>query len=247
MKADPGYRPVSRAYLFGGKAAPGYAMAKWIIKLVNAVGDVVNHDPDARGHIQVVFLRNYRVSLAERIFPAADLSEQISTAGKEASGTGNMKFMMNGAVTIGTYDGANIEIREAVGAENFFLFGLTAEEVAERRAHYQPNEIIEADADLQRVMHMLESGHFSQFEPGTFEAVVRSIRDPHDPWLTAADFRGYLDAQQQAEKAFRDPARWTRMSILNTACSGRFSTDRTMHAYNREIWHLEPVAPLAGN
>jgi starch phosphorylase len=234
-----------RCVLFGGKAAPGYWLAKRIIKLINNVANVINGDRDVGDKLKVAFLPNYRVSAMEVIAAATDLSEQISTAGKEASGTGNMKFMMNGAVTIGTYDGANIEIREAVGEENFFLFGLTAEQVAERRAHYQPNEIIEADADLQRVMHMLESGHFSQFEPGTFEAVVRSIRDPHDPWLTAADFRGYLDAQQQAEKAFRDPARWTRMSILNTACSGRFSTDRTMHEYNREIWRLEPVAPLA--
>jgi starch phosphorylase len=236
-----------RCVLFGGKAAPGYWLAKRIIKLINNVANVINGDRDVGNKLKVAFLPNYRVSAMEVIAAATDLSEQISTAGKEASGTGNMKFMMNGAVTIGTYDGANIEIREAVGEENFFLFGLTAEQVAERRANYQPNEIIEADADLQRVMHMLESGHFSQFEPGTFEAVIRSIRDPHDPWLTAADFRSYLDAQQQAEKAFRDPARWTRMSILNTACSGRFSTDRTMHEYNREIWHLEPVAPLAGN
>jgi len=236
-----------RCVLFGGKAAPGYWLAKRVIKLINNVANVINADREIGNQLKVAFLPNYRVSSMEVIAAAADLSEQISTAGKEASGTGNMKFMMNGAVTVGTFDGANIEIREAVGAENFFLFGLTAEEVAERRKDYRPNEIIEADADLQRVMHMLESGHFSQFEPGLFEAVIRSIRDPHDPWLTAADFRSYLEAQQRAAVAFRDRSRWTRMSILNTAASGRFSTDRTMREYNREIWRLEPVAPLADN
>ena len=236
-----------RCVLFGGKAAPGYWIAKRTIKLINNVANVINGDRDIGNQLKIAFLPNYRVSAMEIIASATDLSEQISTAGKEASGTGNMKFMMNGAVTIGTYDGANIEIREAVGAENFFLFGLTAEEVAERRENYQPNEIIEADEDLRRVMHMLESGHFSQFEPGLFETIVRSIRDSRDPWLTAADFRSYLDAQQRAANAYRDPLHWTRMSILNTACSGRFSTDRTMREYNREIWRLEPVAPLSGD
>jgi starch phosphorylase len=234
-----------RCVLFGGKAAPGYWVAKRIIKLINNVANVINGDPDVGSRLKVAFLPNYRVSAMEVIAAATDLSEQISTAGKEASGTGNMKFMMNGAVTIGTFDGANIEIREAVGAENFFLFGLTAEEVDVRRENYQPNEIIEADDDFRRVMHMLESGHFSQFEPGLFEALVRSIRDARDPWLTAADFRSYLDAQQRAAAAYGDPAHWTRMSILNTAFSGRFSTDRTMREYNREIWRLEPVAPLS--
>ncbi len=236
-----------RCVLFGGKAAPGYWIAKRTIKLINNVANVINGDRDIGNQLKIAFLPNYRVSAMEIIAAATDLSEQISTAGKEASGTGNMKFMMNGAVTIGTYDGANIEIREAVGAENFFLFGLTAEEVAERRENYQPNEIIEADEDLRRVMRMLESGHFSQFEPGLFESIVRSIRDSRDPWLTAADFRSYLDAQQRAASAYRDPLHWTRMSILNTACSGRFSTDRTMREYNREIWRLEPVAPLTGD
>ena len=236
----------ARCVLFGGKAAPGYWLAKRIIKLINNVANVINIDPEIGDQLKVAFLPNYRVSVMEVIASATDLSEQISTAGKEASGTGNMKFMMNGALTIGTYDGANIEIREAVGAENFFLFGLTAEQVAARRENYQPNEIIAADEDLRRVMQILESGHFSQFEPGLFEAISRSIRDPHDPWLTAADFRSYVDAQQQAAKAFQDKTRWARMSILNTASSGPFSTDRTMHDYNREIWRLEPIAPLSG-
>jgi starch phosphorylase len=234
-----------RCVLFGGKAAPGYWLAKRIIKLINNVALVINGDPEVGNQLKVAFLPNYRVSVMEIIAPASDLSEQISTAGKEASGTGNMKLMMNGAVTIGTYDGANIEIQDAVGADNFFLFGLKAEEVAALRGSYHPDAIIAADEDFARVMHMLESGHFSQFEPGFFEAIVRSIRDPNDPWLTAADFRSYVDAQQRVAAAYQDELRWTRMSILNTALSGVFSTDRTIREYNREIWHLDAVAPLS--
>ncbi len=232
-----------RCVLFGGKSAPGYYMSKQIIKLINNVADVVNHDADVGDRLKVVFFPNYRVSAMEVICPAADLSEQISTAGKEASGTGNMKFMMNGALTIGTLDGANIEIREEVGDENFFLFGLTAEEVEETRKHYDPNALIDQDEDLQRVMRLLECGHFNQFEPGLFETITASIRNPNDPWLVAADFRSYVDAQQQAANAFRDREAWLRMSILNAACSGKFSTDRTMLEYNRDIWNLEPISP----
>jgi starch phosphorylase len=180
------------------------------------------------------------VSAMEIIAPGTDLSEQISTAGKEASGTGNMKFMMNGAVTIGTLDGANIEIREEVGDDNFFLFGLTAEEVEATRAHYDPNALIEADKDLKRVMELLESGHFNHFEPGLFEPIVQAIRNPHDPWLVAADFRAFVDAQARVAGAYQDRENWTRMSILNTAGSGKFSTDRTMAEYNAEIWKLTP-------
>ena len=181
----------------------------------------------------------------EVIAPAADLSEQISTAGKEASGTGNMKFMMNGAMTIGTLDGANIEIREEVGDENFFLFGLDAGEVEAVRGHYDPNAIIAADEDFRRVMELLECGHFSQFEQGLFQSVIGAIRCANDPWLVAADFRSYVDAQQQASLAFQDQDRWQKMSVLNTAYSGKFSTDRTMQDYNRDIWHLDPVKPEA--
>ena len=155
-----------------------------------------------------------------------------------------MKFMMNGALTIGTLDGANIEIREEVGADNFFIFGLTAEQVEEARRGYDPNAIIEGDADLRRVMALIESGHFNQFEPGLFDAIVAAIRSPHDPWLVAADFRAFVDAQERAAAAYRDTGRWTRMSILNTAASGKFSTDRTMAEYNAEIWRLTPVAPI---
>jgi starch phosphorylase len=232
-----------RCVLIGGKAAPGYAMAKRIIRLVTAVADVVNHDPASKGLLHLAFLPDYRVSAMEVICPAADLSEQISTAGKEASGTGNMKFMMNGAITIGTLDGANIEIREEVGAENFFLFGLTAEQVEATHGHYDPAAIVAADPDLARVMHLLESGHFNLFEPGLFEPVIHSILNPHDPWLTAADFRGYVDAQQKVAAMYRDRERWIRMSILNVAASGKFSSDRTIQDYNSDIWHLPQVPP----
>ena len=235
---------VPRCVLFGGKAAPGYWMAKRIIKLINNVANVINNDPSVGDRLKVAFLPNYRVSAMEVIAPGTDLSEQISTAGKEASGTGNMKFMMNGAVTIGTYDGANIEILDAVGEDNFFLFGLRADEVEARKPYYDPSAIINADEDLRRVMQMLESGHFNQFEPGIFDAIAGSIRNPHDPWLTAADFRAFLDAQRRAAAAYQDTERWTRMSILNTAHSGRFSTDRTMQEYNHDIWKLESIAPL---
>nr|VFK13087.1 MAG: starch phosphorylase [Candidatus Kentron sp. LPFa] len=234
-----------RCILIGGKAAPGYWMAKRIIKLVGNVANVINNDPDVGDKLKMAFLPDYRVSVMEIIAPGTDLSEQISTAGKEASGTGNMKFMMNGAITIGTYDGANIEILEEAGDENFFLFGLTAEEVAARRGAYDPNAIIEEDDDLKRVMGMLEGAHFNQFEPGIFDAIVDSIRSPYDPWLTAADFRTFVAAQRRAANAYQDQERWTRMSIINAATSGKFSTDRTMQEYNEEIWHLEPVKPLS--
>ena len=230
-----------RCVLIGGKAAPGYYMAKQIIKLISNVAQVINNDPHVGDKLKLVFFPNYRVSAMEVICPAADLSEQISTAGKEASGTGNMKFMMNGALTIGTLDGANIEIREEVGAENFFLFGLTAEQVEQTHGHYNPSAIIAEDEDFKRVMNLLECGHFSQFEPGLFASIAHAIRSAHDPWLVAADFRSYLDAQQQAATAFQDQDAWTRMSIFNTAFSGKFSTDRTMQDYNRDIWKLKPV------
>ena len=230
-----------RCILVGGKAAPGYVMAKRIIKLVYAVGQMINDDPDTEGLLKLAFLPNYRVSAMEVICAGTDLSEQISTAGKEASGTGNMKFMMNGALTIGTLDGANIEIREEAGAENFFLFGLTSDEVESTRWNYNPGAIIEADKDLRRVMTLLENGHFNLFEPDIFDPIIQSIYSTNDPWLTAADFRSYVDAQQEVAKAYRDTEHWTRMSILNTATSGKFSSDRTILDYNRDIWHLQQV------
>jgi starch phosphorylase len=230
-----------RCVLIGGKAAPGYKMAKRIIKLINSVATVVNSDPDTTGLLKLAFIPDYRVSAMEVICAGADLSEQISTAGKEASGTGNMKFMMNGALTIGTLDGANIEIREEAGADNFFLFGLNAEQVEATRGQYNPAQIIEADEDLKRVMHLLESGHFNLFEPGIFDDIIQSIYSPVDPWLTAADFRSYVQAQREVAKAYQDSERWTRMSILNTAYSGKFSSDRTILDYNRDIWHLPHI------
>jgi len=230
-----------RLILIGGKAAPGYVMAKSVIKCINNVARVINTDPAMEGRLQLIFYSDYNVSAMEKICPAADLSEQISTAGKEASGTGNMKFMMNGAITIGTLDGANVEIREAVGSENFFLFGNTVEEIEALRGSYDPQAIIDADPDFRRVMHLLESGHFNRFEPGIFDSVIQSIKEPADPWMTAADFRSFVDAQCEAGAAYQDKTRWTRMSILNTASSGRFSTDRTMRDYNDDIWHLTPI------
>ncbi|MCW8983630.1 MAG: glycogen/starch/alpha-glucan phosphorylase, partial [Gammaproteobacteria bacterium] len=205
----------NRSVLIGGKAAPGYFMAKLIIKLVNCVAHVVNNDPDVGDKLKMVFFPNYRVSSMEVIAPAADLSEQTSTAGKEASGTGNMKFMMNGAITIGTYDGANIEILDAVGEDNFFLFGLKEDEVQELHGHYQPQAYIDSDPDLHAVFKLLESGHFSECKPGCFEPIIQSLKDPNDPWMTVADFRSYVDAQQAVALAYQDRDRWNRMSIMN--------------------------------
>jgi len=229
---------VPRCIIIGGKAAPGYRFAKTVIKLVNNVAGVVNDDDIVSPYLKVVFIPNYCVTAMEIIAPGTDLSEQISTAGKEASGTGNMKFMMNGAATIGTLDGANIEIREEVGDENFFLFGLTADEVPEAQKNYNPSQIIEEDEDFKRVMYLLENGHFNQFERRIFDEISRSIRDPNDPWMTAADFRSYIDTQILASKAYENQDSWTEMSISNTASSGKFSTDRTMMEYNRDIWKM---------
>ena len=228
-----------RCVLIGGKAAPGYVMAKRIIKLINSVAEVVNNDPAVNGRLKVAFLPNYRVTSMEIIAPATDLSEQISTAGKEASGTGNMKFMMNGALTIGTYDGANIEILEAVGEDNFFLFGLRAEEVEAQRPGYQPSTYVAQDPELREVIDLLASGHFNPCEPGIFDMILDAIMSPHDPWMVLADFRSYVDAQERVSHAWQDQEGWTRMSIRNTASSGFFSTDRTMREYNAEIWKLK--------
>ncbi len=227
-----------RCILIGGKAAPGYVLAKNIIKLINNVATVINSDPAVTPYLQMVFLPNYCVSAMEVICPAADLSEQISTAGKEASGTGNMKFMMNGALTIGTYDGANIEILEAVGADNFFLFGLRVEEIAAHRTAYTPDQIIAADSDFGRVMQLLECGHFSLFEPSLFDPIVDAIRNPNDPWMVAADFRAYVNTQQKALDCYQNKRLWLQKSIFNTAASGQFSSDRTIAEYAKDIWKL---------
>lgn len=232
---------VPRCVLIGGKAAPGYYLAKQIVKLINNVADVVNNEPKCQDWLKLVFFPNYRVSAMEIICPGTELSEQISTAGKEASGTGNMKFMMNGALTIGTLDGANIEIREKAGAENFFLFGLDANEVAEARKNYDPNTIISGDAEISRVMELLEAGYFSEHEPGIFNVLTAGLRNPDDQWLTIADFRSYIDAQRQVMRTYVDTEAWTRMSILNSANSGHFSSDRTIQQYADEIWKAKPM------
>jgi len=226
-----------RCVLIGGKAAPGYAIAKLIIKLINNVANTVNNDEQAKQWLRVAFVPNYNVSSMEIICPGTDLSEQISTAGKEASGTGNMKFMMNGALTIGTLDGANIEIREAVGEDNFFLFGLTEDEVAQTRSNYQPNAFIEADPALARALTLIQCGHFSLFEPGIFDPIIAAVTSSSDPWMTAADFSSYRNAQTEAAAAYQNKRDWARMAILNTAMSGRFSSDRTIAEYRDEIWY----------
>ena len=242
IKADPGYAPLARTWIFGAKAAPGYAMAKWIIKLINSVADVVNHDKNVRGRIKVVFMKNYRVSLAERIFPAADVSEQISTAGKEASGTGNMKFALNGALTVGTLDGANVEIREEVGPENFFLFGLTVPEVTElRRRGYNPWDAYRGNKELKGVVDAISSGAFSPGEPRLFQPIVDSLLNGGDPYLVLADFASYVACQETVSQAYLDYERWTRMAILNVARAGKFSSDRTIREYAEEIWKVGPI------
>jgi len=232
---------VPRCVLIGGKAAPGYHLAKIIVKLVNNVAKVVNNDPRVKDLLKLVFFPNYRVSAMEVICPGTELSEQISTAGKEASGTGNMKFMMNGALTIGTLDGANIEIREKAGAENFFLFGLDAKEVGKVKQAYNPNEIIAGDDDIRHIMEVLEQGTFNRDEPGLFDVLTSGLRDPRDQWVTIADLRAYIDSQVEVNDTYRDQEKWNRMSILNTANSGWFSSDRTIQQYANEIWNVKPI------
>ena len=230
-----------RAIIIGGKAAPGYAMAKSIIKFINNVAAVINDDPRTDGLLQMVFLPNYRITAMEALCPGSDLSAQLSTAGKEASGTGNMKFMLNGALTIGTLDGANIEIREAVGEDNFFLFGLTAEEVAETRTDYRPDEIVASDDNLRAVIESIRDNAYSADEPGIFDDILNAMLSPDDQWMTVADFDSFVRAQEAVSAAYCDSENWTAMSIRNCAASGRFSSDRTIKQYNDDIWHLSPV------
>jgi starch phosphorylase len=234
---------VPRTYIFAGKAAPGYWAAKQIIKLISSVGSLINNDPRANGLIKVVFVPDFRVSLAETIIPAADLSEQISTAGSEASGTGNMKLAMNGALTIGTLDGANIEILEAVGVENFFLFGLTAERTQALRedARYSPRDSYERDPRLKRVLDALGSNLFSPSEPGLFHWIPSSMLDRRDSYFHLADLPAYFAAQRQVDDAFGQPATWASKAILNVARIGRFSSDRTVAEYARDIWGIVGV------
>jgi starch phosphorylase len=241
LREDPGLAIAPRAFLFGGKAAPGYRAAKLIIKLINSVAAVVNTDPAVRGLLKVVFLPNFNVSFGQDVYPAADVSEQISTAGKEASGTGNMKFALNGALTVGTLDGANIEIRDAVGADNFFLFGLDVDGVTALQAGgYRPREFVAANPRLAAVLELIASGHFSGGDRELFRPIVDGLLD-HDPYLLCADFQSYCDCQAEVDVAFRDIARWTRMSILNVARCGFFSSDRSISEYARDIWRVSPV------
>jgi starch phosphorylase len=241
IKSNPATAVQPRTFIFGGKAAPAYHLAKLMIKLITAVGDVVNRDPDVRDRLKVVFLPNFSVTNGQKVYPAADLSEQISTAGKEASGTGNMKFSMNGALTIGTMDGANIEIREEVGADNFFLFGLSAPEVYSLKTQgYRPMDYYNANRGLRDVIDLIRSGFFSRGDAELFRPLIDGLLH-HDPYLLLADFQSYIDCQAQVSEAYGQPERWTRMSILNTARSGKFSSDRTIREYCADIWRVKPV------
>jgi starch phosphorylase len=241
IQLDPGIDIVPRTFLFGGKAAPGYRMAKLIIKLIHSVGEVVNNDPKVQDRLKVVFLPDFSVKLGQRVYPAADLSEQISLAGKEASGTGNMKFAMNGALTIGTLDGANIEIREEVGEENFFLFGLTTPEVEQRKlAGYDPRACYEANAHLKEIIDSLSNGEFSRGDKGLFEPLVNSLLGS-DEYMLMADYQSYIDCQDRVSEAYKDQEAWTRMSILNVARMGKFSSDRSIRDYCADIWKTWPV------
>jgi starch phosphorylase len=232
-----------RTVMFGGKAAPGYFMAKLIIKFINCVANVINNDPDTKGLLEVYFLPNYRVSLAEYIIPAADLSEQVSTAGTEASGTGNMKFALNGALTVGTMDGANIEIREEVGDENIFIFGLLTKEVAEMKARgYNPWDCYNKSPNLKRVIDLIHSGFFSPEEPQLFMPIYDSLLNNGDRYMIMADFDSYIECQNKISMIYRDDqAQWTKMSILNVANMGKFSSDRAIKEYADEIWNVKPI------
>ncbi|MDX3905647.1 MAG: glycogen/starch/alpha-glucan phosphorylase [Pigmentiphaga sp.] len=230
-----------RTFIFGGKAAPGYYMAKLMIKLITSVGEVINHDPDVHDLLKVVFLPNFNVTQGQCIYPAADLSEQISLAGKEASGTGNMKFAMNGALTIGTMDGANIELRDQVGAENFFLFGHTAEEVHKlRAAGYRPSDYYDSHSELRICLDLIQSGFFSRGDAALFRPLIDDLLQ-RDPYLLLADYQSYIECQDLVSEAYRDTERWTSMSILNAARSGKFSSDRSIREYSEQIWKVRPV------
>lgn len=245
LKAEPEMDITPRTFIFGAKAAAGYRMAKDIIKLINSVAEVVNNDPDVNGKIKVVFMANYCVSLAERLIPAADVSEQISTAGKEASGTGNMKFMLNGAVTIGTMDGANVEIHDEVGEENIIIFGLSSEETARmsREHSYNPWDMYHSDERIRRVMDSLVDGTFAPDNPELFRGVFNSLlgSDRSDEYFVLKDFASYAEAQERLERIYKNKDEWSRMAVINTAKSGKFSSDRTIREYAKEIWNLKPM------
>jgi starch phosphorylase len=229
-----------RTFIFGGKAAPGYQMAKLIIKLINNISTVINNDPDVNKYLQVYFLGNYRVSLAERLIPAADVSEQISTAGTEASGTGNMKFMANGALTIGTLDGANIEIKEEAGEENIFIFGMNADEVQKLRPTYDPYQYYLEDGEIKEALDLLFSGYFNFGEPGIFEPIRQTLFENGDNYMHLADLRSYADAHQRVMDTYKDQKKWLEMAIHNIAGCGKFSSDRTIAEYAKDVWNVKP-------
>jgi starch phosphorylase len=234
---------VPRTVIFGGKAAPGYRIAKLIIKLINSVAAVVNQDAQVSDLLTVVFVPDFNVKSSHYVYPAADLSEQISTAGKEASGTGNMKFALNGALTIGTLDGANVEIREAVGPDNFFLFGLSADEVDRtRKDGYDPCRYYESNTELREAIDLIASGFFTGGDRSVFQPLVDALLT-RDDYLLLADYQAYVDCQERVSQAYEDRANWTRMSILNSARVGRFSSDRSIRDYCRDIWHVAPITP----
>ena len=248
IKAHPEMPFYPRTFIFGAKAAAGYRRAKLTIKLINSVADVVNNDASINGKLKIVFIENYRVSNAELIFAAADVSEQISTASKEASGTGNMKFMLNGALTLGTMDGANVEIVEEVGDENAFIFGLSSDEVInyENNGGYNPMDIFNNDQDIRQVLMQLINGFYSPNDPELFRDLYNSLlntesSDRADTYFILKDFRSYADAQKKVEEAYTDTAGWAKSAILNTACSGKFTSDRTIQEYVDDIWHLDKV------
>ena len=242
IKTEPERDFAPRTVIFAGKAAPAYHKAKMIIKLINSVANTVNSDPMVQGRLRVVFLPNYCVSQAEKVIPAADLSEQISTAGMEASGTGNMKMALNGALTIGTLDGANIEIMDAVGRDNIFIFGLTAEQVGERRNHgYNPLQYFHEDQELQAAINMISAGYFSPQDPSLFSSIISSLIEQGDYYLLLADYRAFIKAQEDVSRLYVQQDKWIRSSILNTARMGRFSSDRSVMEYANNIWHIEPL------
>jgi len=239
LRHDPDFTMAPRTFFFAGKAAPAYRLAKLIIKLINNVAGTIEGHPAVRGRLKVVFLPEYRVSLAERLIPASDVSNQISTAGYEASGTSNMKFMMNGALTLGTRDGATIEMAEEAGEENFFLFGLTAEQVAGSRGWYNPRWHYDNEAETRGALDLIFTDHFSRFEPGLF-APLRDVLLTSDHYMHLADLAAYLEADRRMDTLYADRRAWAQKAILNVAGSGKFSSDRTIKEYAAEIWHAKP-------
>ena len=239
---DPKFDPQPRSFIFAAKAAPGYYMAKLIIRLIHGVAEVVNANPKTRGKLSVVFLPDYRVSLAEKIMPAAEVSEQISLAGMEASGTGNMKFMMNGALTLGTFDGANVEINQEIGDDNMFLFGMRTEDVAKKRPGYVSKDYYNKDPEIKMALDMIKANVVSLLEPGLFAPIIRSLLDYNDYYMLLADLKSYIEAQDRVDATYRNAKKWNTMSLINIARSGRFSSDRAILEYAKDIWHISPVS-----